>query len=227
MPPTSLIDPPPCPGGATAQILRRMDLTDLLAAARAGDAAARADLIARFQAPVAAQVHRQLQARLRPQQHALLRLLSTGDFVQEVFLEVLRGLDRWEGNSEQEFLAMLATIVEHRVVDQIRRSQAGRRDVRRQADEGPGTDAIAARQRGPGTLAASHEQIEIYRQVLATFPSREQCLLALRLEEDLEFAAIGERLAYPSADAARKAFHAAEARLLLRLRQRGIGGDAP
>jgi RNA polymerase sigma factor (sigma-70 family) len=205
------------------------DLADLIAAARRGEAAARNELVARFQDRVTAMAHRQLRARLRHQQHALLRQLSTGDIVQEVFVEVLRSLDRWDGGSETAFAALLATLVEHRIVDQIRRSQADRRDVRRLDAAGPATAGVAAAGRGPVTLAASHEQLAIYRGVLATFAEREQALLSLRLEGELEFAELAQRLAYPSADAARKAFHTAQAKLLLRLRQHGVepaGGDA-
>lgn len=219
-------DLPPCPGETQGGILARVDLNSLLAAARQGDPVAIGDLVGRFQPQVAALVHRQLQTRLRPQQHALLRLLSTGDIVQEVFLEVLRGLDRWEGDHEQAFATMLATLVEHRIVDQIRRSQADRRDVRKLADSGPATAGVATGQQGPATLASSQEQLEIYRRVLGSFPERERALLGLRLEEGLEFAELAARLAYPSADAARKAYHAVEARLLLRLRQQGIQWDA-
>ncbi|MCR9246433.1 MAG: sigma-70 family RNA polymerase sigma factor [bacterium] len=206
-----------------------MDLVTLLDRARSGDADARTEarerLIALYYDRVAAMVHGQLQSRLRPQQHALLRQLSTGDFVQEVFVEVLRGLERWDGESEAAFTALLATLVEHRIVDQIRRSQAARRDVRQQADRGPVTLGATAGERGPGTLASNQEAVGIYREVLATFPERERALLAMRLEDQLEFATLAERLAYPSPDAARKAFHSAEARLLLRLRQRGIAGE--
>ncbi|MCA8953363.1 MAG: sigma-70 family RNA polymerase sigma factor [Planctomycetes bacterium] len=201
-----------------------MDLAALLDRARDGDAAARGELVDRFYDRVAAMVHRQLQIRLRPQQHALLRQLSTGDVVQEVFVEVLRGLERWDGDSAEAFTALLATLVEHRVVDQIRRSQAARRDVRRQGDAGPVTVGATDGERGPGTLASNREEVEIYREVIASFPERERALLALRLEDHLEFQALAERLGYPSPDAARKAFHSVEARLLLRLRQRGLGG---
>ncbi|MEO6597887.1 MAG: sigma-70 family RNA polymerase sigma factor [Planctomycetota bacterium] len=197
-------------------------LAELLTAAKAGSKQALAELIAHYYPRVATLVHRQIQQRLRPHQHAVLRLLSTGDIVQDVFLEVLRGLDRWDGESEDAFVTLLATLVEHRLVDQIRRSQAARRDVRRIDDAGPQTAGAAAAEPSPGTLAANSEQLAIYREVLATFPDRERTLLTLRLEQSLEFGDLAERLAWPSADAARKAFHAAQARLLMRLRERGI-----
>lgn len=219
--------PAPCLREARTRILEWMDLARLLEAARQGDQVAGNELVTRFQPAVAAAVHRHLQARLRPGQHALLRTLSTGDVVQEVFVEVLRNLDRWEGGSEAAFTALLTTLVEHRLLDLIRRSQAGRRDVRRQALSGADDLDVMEPDAGPRTLAMAREQVAIYRQVLAGFPERERVLLALRLEDGLEFAAIAERLGYRTADAVRKAFHGAEARLLLRLRQRGIGGTGP
>jgi RNA polymerase sigma factor (sigma-70 family) len=199
-----------------------MDLPQLLAAARAGSAEACNEVVQRYQARVAGLVHHHIATRLRPHQHAVLRLLSTGDIVQDVFVEVLRGLDRWDGDAEEPFVALLATLVEHRLLDQVRRSQAGRRDVRREHACGPATAGIADDDRGPATIAMSREQVGIYREVLATFPERERALLTLRLEDTCEFEAIAQRLAYPSGDAARKAFHSTQARLLLRLRQRGV-----
>jgi len=54
----------------------------------------------------------------------------------------------------------------------------------------------------------------------------ERALLSLRMEDKVEFAELATRLAYPSPDAARKAFHAAEARLLAGQAQEGGGhGD--
>lgn len=218
-------------------------LPELLQRARAGDRQARGELIERFYDRTASLVHRQMQQRLRPQQHAMLRQLSTGDIVQEVFVEVLRGLDRWQVDEaipeaadkseaeleqarEQAFCALLATLVEHRLVDQVRRSQAARRDVRRLGSEGPTTAGIAQSSDGPATLAGNAEQLAIYRDVLGTFDERERALLTMRLEDGAEFAELAERLAWATPDAARKAFHLAQAKLLLRLRQRGVDPGA-
>jgi len=97
-------------------------LPDLLAAARAGNEPARAELVTRFYGRVQALVHGQIQRRLRAGGHGALARMSTGDVVQEVFLEVLRGLDRWEGTEEEAFVGLLATLVEHRLVDQAGRA---------------------------------------------------------------------------------------------------------
>jgi len=201
-------------------------LSGILEAARRGDAGALDELCRRFQPRVTSLVHAQIQRRLRPQQHAVLKLLSTGDIVQDVFVEVLRNLDRFDGDNEAAFVGLLATLVEHRLVDQVRRSQAARRDVRRAADQGPLTAGVTAGAGSPAAAAAQAEQLAIYRAVLDGFPARERTLLSLRLEQQLEFEQLAQRLAYPSADAARKAFHAVQARLLLRLRQRGLDPGA-
>jgi RNA polymerase sigma factor (sigma-70 family) len=197
-------------------------LPALLAAARSGDGTARAELVARFYSRVERLVHRQIQRRLRAPGHGALARMSTGDVVQEVFLEVLRGLDHWEGDNEEAFVGLLATLVEHRLVDQLRHHQARRRDVRRHGDLGPVTAGVGD-DRTPSATVSEREQLAIYREVLGGFSDRERALLSLRLEDNLEFKQLAERLAYGSPDAARKAFHGLQARLLLRLRQRGVG----
>ncbi|MBL8756035.1 MAG: sigma-70 family RNA polymerase sigma factor, partial [Planctomycetes bacterium] len=192
----------------------------------AGSSTARDALLTRFLPRVRGLVHAQIQRRLRPQQHAVLRLLSTGDIVSEVLVDVLRHLDTWDVAGEEAFLALLSTLCEHRLLDQIRRAQAGVRDVRKLADHGPDTAGVPDAEQGPATLAANAEQRAIYREVLATFPERERALLALRLEHDTPWQELADRLAWPSADAARKAFHTVQAKLALRLRQRGFDPEA-
>jgi RNA polymerase sigma factor (sigma-70 family) len=206
-----------------------MDLTALLQRARTGDAAAAAELVQCFLPRVAEMAHRQMQRRCRQQERRALQQMSTGDLVQDVFVEVLRCLDHWDSGSEQQLVGLLATLVERRLIDQLRSSHAECRDVRRHGGAGPETAGAVDLQRGPATLASSREQLQLYRDVLATFAERERALLAMRLEDGVEFAELAASLASPSADAARKAFHLVQARLLLRLRQRGLdvgGADA-
>jgi RNA polymerase sigma factor (sigma-70 family) len=199
-------------------------LSRLLDAARSGDATAQNELCALCLTRVQELVHRQVQRRLRRPGHGALARMSTGDVVQDVLLEVLRGIERWDGDDDEAFIGLLATLVEHRLVDAVRHHQAACRDVRRHDGVGPLT-AGAGHEETPSLHASGNEARAIYREVLATFGDRERALLALRLEDELEFKELATRLAYPSPDAARKAFHAAQAKLLLRLRQRGI--EAP
>jgi len=197
-------------------------LHELIAAAAAGDATAKNSLTIQLLPDVRRLVHSQIERRLRQPGDAALARLSTGDVVQDVLLEVLRNLDRWDADNEDAFVGMLATLVEHRLADQLKYHRAGRRDVRRHDNIGAQT-AGAADNRTPSVEAGQREQHRIYRQVLATFSERERVLIALRLEDKLGFRAIAEQLNFPTADAARKAFQIVQARLAVRLSKQGLG----
>lgn len=207
-----------------------MRLDELLARARAHDSVALDELYRRYYPQVRDAVHRRLARRLRPQGHPMLAMLSTGDIVHDVFEEVLRSLDAIDGSIEARFSGFLTTLVEHRLVDQLRRHHAAQRDVRRQVELDTSAAEHAERppEPDPGARAAELEQHAIYRDVLAGFPPRQRAVLALRLEDEAPFQRIADELAYPSADAARKAFHEARALMLVRLGKRGVspGGGA-
>jgi RNA polymerase sigma factor (sigma-70 family) len=210
------------PAFARTATIAGVRLDEQLQRARAGDAAATAALIEHYLPRVAELAHRQLERRCRSQDRQKLAVMSTGDLVQDVLIEVLRGLDHWDGSSEEQFVGLLATLVEFRLIDLLRSSRSQRRDERRNDSRGPETSGVTDAQRSPATLAMTEEQLQIYRRVVATFADRERALLTLRLEDGVDYAALAATLAYPSADAARKAFHAVQARLLLRLRQSGL-----
>ena len=197
-------------------------LHERIAAAATGDAAAQNSLALQLLPDVRRLVHSQIERRLRQPGDAALARLSTGDIVQDVLLEVLGNLDRWDAENEDAFIGMLATLVEHRLADQLRYHRAGRRDVRRHGNMGAQT-AGAADNRTPSYEAGQREQHRIYRQVLATFGERERVLLTVRLEDKLGFRAIAEQLNFPTADAARKAFQIVQARLAVRLAKQGLG----
>jgi RNA polymerase sigma factor (sigma-70 family) len=208
-------------------IIRAVAIDDDLRRARAGDGAAMAALLAKYQPRVAELAHRQLQRRCRAQEHRALAAMSTGDIVQDVLVEVFKGLDRWEGDTEERFVGLLATLVEYRLIELLRGARALQRDERRHSGTGAETAGVTDLQRSPATIAMTHEQLAVYHEVLATFADRERVLLVRRLEDGEEFAQLAADLAYPSADAARKAFHGVHAKLLLRLRGRGLEPPAP
>ncbi len=202
-----------------------MDLARLTAQAAAGDLVARDELVCRFLPDVRELVHRELASDFRRQHRWILPLFSTGDVVQEVLLSVVTSLDRFEGDDDSAFTRFLVTLVKHRLVDAIRHHEAGCRDVRRNAARGgeEGADDFAAVADPTPSLAASlGEQVGIFRDVLTSFDLRERTLLELRLVDELQFSELAQRLGYGSEDSARKAFRAAQARLLVRLRARGL-----
>ena len=198
-----------------------MELEALLRRACRGDEAARDELYHRLHDRVRAAVHRDIEQHLRRGPNAVQALLSTGDIVQDVFGEVLRSLEDIEGTCEAAFTSLLVTMCKHRLLDQIRRYHAARRDVRRQV----GVEAIAgagAPNASPLDAAQRGEQVRIYREVLGGFAPRHRLLLELRLEVGESFVEIARQLGFPTPDATRKAFHEAHARLLVALKRRGV-----
>ena len=66
------------------------------------------------------------------------------------------------------------------------------------------------------------ERAMILREVLDGFSHRHRALLELRLVEETAFPAIATELGYASAETARQAFCEAQAKLVVRLRVRGV-----
>ena len=77
----------------------------------------------------------------------------------------------------------------------------------------------------PSRQVAGKDSLQAVRAVMETLPRRQQALLRMRIEQGLAFDEIAGQLGYPTANAACRAFHEAQARLLVRLEQRGI--EAP
>jgi len=206
-------------------IARRMDLARTLEQAAQGDRAALQSLLTDFYPKVREIVHRELERDFRRRHRWMLPLFSTGDIVQEVFLGVVAGLKEFRVEDDTSFTRYLATVVKHRLLDAVRFHEADRRDQRRQVGEpeqGLGSLPHAGTDPTPSLRASVEEQLGIYRSVLATLPEKQRLLLELRLSEQKEFGEIAHALGIASADAARKAFHEAQAKLLVKLRAKGM-----
>jgi len=197
----------------------RAGFQELLAVAKHGDAEALEVLFQRFYPVVQRMVHRRLASDLRLHRPWLTSRFSTGDVVQEVFRSVLGRLEGFEGGSEDAFSGYLATIVRNRIVDAIRFHEAEQRDGR-QGQSSEQLDLHEAGESDPGEIAMSVDELRRFRDVLGEFNERERLLLRGRFEDDEPFGALAERLGYPSYFAARRAFFAAQGRLIARLRAR-------
>ncbi len=204
------------------------DFNALVEGAVGGDERARDALIARFYPRVRQLVHRELQRSFRQRHRWILPLFSTGDVVHEVFCQVIQELERFEGGDEDTFVRYLSSIVTHRLVDAVRYHQAQRRDGRRQVQVGTTSyeGASVAPEPTPSRAAAVQEHLSLFREAIATFSSRRALLLEMRLIDGDSFARIAAKLGFPTADAARKAFHLARARLALELQRRGLRPQA-
>ncbi|MCP3915177.1 MAG: sigma-70 family RNA polymerase sigma factor [bacterium] len=199
-----------------------------LALARAGDADALAELFEQFYPAVQRMVHRSLSKDLRVNRPWLATRFSTGDVVQEVFRSVLKDIGVFAGTSEESFRGYLTMVVRNRLMDSIRFHEAARRDGRR-THTSPEESELTSPHDGPATDVTSAEEMEAFHQVLSSFSEREQLLLRARLEQQAPFRSLADQLGYPSASAARRAFYAAQATLVLRLRQHQLdqGEDGP
>lgn len=199
------------PWSHPADFRRTLDL------AQGGDAEALELLFRHFYPIVQQLVHASLTRDLRAKRPWLASLFSTGDIVQDVFKDTLKDITSFHGASEREFVGFLAALVRNRLIDSIRYHQAALRDRRMLRKLGDGIEPASAAP-GPATGLVKEEELEAFQQALSSFPDRERLLLRERLEYGTQFQNIAERLGYPSADSARKAFNVAQARLLIRLR---------
>lgn len=202
------------------------ELQVLIAAAAAGDAAAKEQLVAHCYPDVKARVHRELEQDFRKRHRWILPLFSTQDVVHEVLAAVVKDLSDTQFEGREPFYAYLGTLVRHRLLDAVRFHEAARRDGRKQVAEptaGLGEVAADGRELTPTLAASLGERAGLVREALAELPERQRRVLELRLLEGATFPVIREALGYSSDETARQACHDAQARLLVKLRMRGFG----
>lgn len=189
---------------------------DILEQARSGCREAQDELARLCYPRVERMVHASLSRDVRNGRPWISSRFSTSDVVQEVFRSLLQDLSRFEGETEKAFIGYLAMIARNRIIDAIRFHEATTRDGRRTAardnDHEPSDEREA-----PQALAATREEVDLLHDALEQFSEREQLLLRGRLEEDIVFADLAERLGYSSMFAARRAFYTAYAQLLMRM----------
>ena len=201
------------------------DLAQLITRARDHcDSEARNELINRYYPAVRRMVHADLQRQMRYRRPWLWAMFSTGDIVQDVFLGAIRDLKGFLGNDEGALIKYLSTLVRNRLIDAVRFYEANRRDARRLRRDSTGSPRPhpVAEDPTPSVAAALAEQVETFREVLESLSIRDRTLISLRLENEESFGEIAEQLSMPTADAARKAFVSAQARVLVKLRARGF-----
>lgn len=196
------------------------EVRHLLAAARQGNQDALNTLLTTLYPTVRALVHSSLAGSLRRKKTWVTTMFSTGDIVQDVFCRIVRETPDFDGTHERSLASFLATLVKNRLIDAVRFHEAMRRDSRRMADSDVENEAGESEE--PSAIAERAEQIRVLTAAIDALSAREQQLLRARMYESTTFKDLADQLGYPSEDAARKAFHKAQARLLVRLR--GAGG---
>jgi RNA polymerase sigma-70 factor (ECF subfamily) len=158
---------------------------DLLGRARAGDEQAAAELVRRYEPAI------RRAARLRLRDSRLGRILDSMDICQSVLASffVRNALGQYDLDTPEQLLRLLATMTRNKLVNQMHRQRAARRDLRRVA---AGIEAVevAADHPGPSSLVAARELLQEARRRL----SPEELQLLERRERGDNWAAIAAEL---------------------------------
>lgn len=155
---------------------------DLIRRVRAGEEQAARELLRRYEPAI----RRTVRARLRHSQ--LRRLLDSMDLSQAVlgsfFVNVALG--RYDLERPEDLLQLLTSMAHHKLTDEARKQQAGRRDYRRVAATPVEEQGVFAPGSSPSQHAATQELLQEARRRLS--PDDRQ-LLELR-DQGQEWTAI-------------------------------------
>ncbi len=179
--------------------------TDLLARARAGDAAALDRLFARY----VPELRRWASGRLP---RWARDLAETQDLVQDTLLQVFKKIDGFEYRGEGAFQAYLRQAVMNRLRNEIRRSD------RRPDHEAPHEDLEHAGT-SPIDAAIGVETLDRYEAALARLSDADRDAVVSRVELGMSYDDLAARLGKPSRDAARMTVARALIRLADEMRQ--------
>jgi RNA polymerase sigma-70 factor (ECF subfamily) len=133
-----------------AEFLRRV---------RAGDESAAVELVRRYEPAL------RLEIRLRLRDPKLRRFLEPADLCQSVLKSffVRAALGQFDLDSPQKLLALLRTMGRNKVVQQARRHQAQRRDLRRDVNLHGDVPPILAADPSPSRIAIGRETLDAFR----------------------------------------------------------------
>jgi RNA polymerase sigma-70 factor, ECF subfamily len=174
---------------------KRTNVSELISQARQGDAECRERLFELCRSYLGFVARSQVETWLR-------RKVDASDLVQETMLEAYRDFDRFQGGSEQEWLAWLKRILAHNAADFVRRYRGtAKREAGREIPFRDPDDSLA---RGAPEPAAdqptpSQEFLQIDTELrvtaaLAEMPEDYQEVIVLRNLQRLPFNEVAERM---------------------------------
>jgi len=174
---------------------KRTKVSELISLARQGDDECRDRLFALCRSYLGFVARSQVETWLK-------RKVDASDLVQETMLEAYRDFDRFQGGTEQEWLAWLKRILAHNAADFVRRYRGtAKREAGREVPFRDPDDSLA---RGAPEPAAqeptpSQEFFEIDAELqvtaaLAELPEDYQEVIVLRNLQRLPFNEVAERM---------------------------------
>lgn len=161
----------------------------LLAQVRAGDEAARDQLVVRYLALLKRWAHGRVPPRAR-------RLADTDDLVQATLMRALDAVDHFEPRREGAFLAYLRTILLNQLRTAVQKVDAGPLLQ-------PLPDELEAARPSPLEEAIGDEALQAYEAALNSLTEDQRQAVVLRVELGLSFQEVADATESPSPDAAR------------------------
>jgi RNA polymerase sigma-70 factor, ECF subfamily len=146
---------------------------------------------------------------------ALRGKVGESDVIQEAYLAAFVRLGEFEDRGDGSFRRWLRQILEHKVVDEVRRHvEAGSRDARREVRLGTRAESLAGAsdQTSPSMQVANAEEAAALRRAVDELPSAYAEVIRLVHQEGLTQVEAGARMGR-SAEAVRKLYGRALARL--------------
>ncbi|MCE5303826.1 MAG: sigma-70 family RNA polymerase sigma factor [Planctomycetaceae bacterium] len=168
--------------------------SDLLAGARRGDVPCRDRLFALCRSYLAIAARSQVETWLR-------RKVDASDLVQETLLEAVRDFERFQGGTEQEWLAWLKQILSHNAADFVRRYRGAKHAAQREVpfhdpadSRSPGAPEPAARQPTPSQQFLQLDTELRVTEALGRLSPDHQEVILLRNLQRLSFNEVAERM---------------------------------
>jgi RNA polymerase sigma-70 factor (ECF subfamily) len=136
---------------------------DFLRRVRAGDEAAAVELVQRYEPALRTEI------RVRLTHPGLRRLLEPADLCQSVLKSffVRATLGQYELDSPKKLMALLKTMARNKLVQQARKQQAQRRDLRRDVSLDVDLPLVASPHESPSRIVIGREILEAVRDRLS------------------------------------------------------------
>jgi RNA polymerase sigma-70 factor (subfamily 1) len=142
---------------------------------RSGDSIAALALLERYLPLLRSRVRRRLDRKVR-------RRVAESDVIQETFIAVMSRLDDFEDRGEGSFGAWLSSVLDHKIIDQLRRHvSAEKRSVNHEETKSDAqtASAVASDWRTASQTLATNEAVRAVHDKLTALPEDYRSVLKL------------------------------------------------